>query len=221
MAQLQPKPSCSTRGADQLGIDSMLRIPRRSFVWAQVVYGIAVLWALTACESKPVKTKSPTQFDHEHIASLLAVTYCDVFVRCKPDIKPHYINHPSACLGLMKQNLIESLLPLDVPIENGLVEYDARHMDNCLLAIANSTCIAFEAQDFEGKCDPVFAGYLPADSICTVDEACADGFCEGEQGCGGTCKPLIGEGESCNPEEQSQCIPGLDCAPNRICIPKC
>ena len=120
----------------------------------------------------------------------------------------------------MQQNLMESLLPLQAPIHNGIVDYDALNMDGCLSAIESSTCIAFDAQDFEGKCDSVFSGSLAMGAGCAVDEECANGYCTGDQGCEGTCQPLVGEGEACDPEEQSQCSAGLDCTPTGLCIPK-
>ncbi len=83
------------------------------------------------------------------------------------------------------------------------------HMEACLDALEMLPCRHLD-QGFPPTCRDLFAGALPTNAHCVMDEVCADnGFCDIVDPCFGVCQPRHPEGQACF--SNRDCEWGLSC----------
>jgi hypothetical protein len=179
---------------------------------------------LWGCSQSPddqqIEYEAPNSFDAMAIAEVVARAYCDAFRRCQPDIRPTYFLLHEACVGRLSATLTGDLITLNEAIEEGRILYSPRGLSKCLKGISKSTCHQIDIEAFEVHCADPFQGHLADGEDCRIDSECQGGFCPGEDGCAGRCRPLSNVGESCDLDGERQCLAGLDCDANRRCAVK-
>ena len=114
--------------------------------------------------------------------------------------------------------------PASVPVSSVIGDrevFDPRLAAECLAVWEREGCEPLTSE--EGvRCRAAIEGTVPEGGACSVDFECPSTHsCEGSTGsiddiCRGTCEPLPGEGEPCDPVF-GRCLGGLYCSPPSLC----
>ncbi len=155
----------------------------------------------------------PSEFDREELAATLARATCDFLFNCGwQDFLG--LGDKDACVAGNTGNFADgSFVQLEAAIADGRVSYDATKARACLEAFATRECNNLE--EAPTICEEVFVGSAALGDPCEIDEECAEGYCELDDACPGTCVAYAPLGESCADVE---CERGLDCDENLTCV---
>ena len=204
---------------------------RRSKLWwmlgAALLVGLAVA---TACDEDtgPGDDGLITldEFDEAYAQAL-----CSVFLRCPAMGGDDTLfmtggtTSESACVSRLREALtLTPMNPADmyrIAVERGAGTWDASLAADCFDLMSGATCDDFlsGALGFEhAECNEMFQGSVPAASPCYRDLECADGWCDTESACPGTCVAYAAPGAPCGTTGAGDCGPGYVCGATLTCV---
>ncbi|MCA9514733.1 MAG: hypothetical protein KC635_07320 [Myxococcales bacterium] len=162
---------------------------------------------------------SPSRIDEE-----MAATFCDILASCDATSAQTETRiyawlaaaaGPAACRDYIGSIVAgDPATSREALVAAGRITFDGAAFSRCL-ATARATCDV--SLDAVPDCRAAFAGTVAPGGACRVDDECAGGFCDGNQGgdCDGVCKALPGIGEACPDyrcrvgSELAACLDGL------------
>ncbi len=153
----------------------------------------------------------------EDAPAIMAQATCDALAECLGPGGMAFVFSDEDCVELFTRTYDEGIrVPFEDSMAAGHATYHADLMPACVAAYEAMTCE--ETDTFPEACQAALEGLVPSGGDCASSWECEGSlYCATDQGCPGTCKAPIGEGQAC--EETDVCDAGLACFAG-TCSPK-